>query len=153
MSGIVVADDSGAACDTRRLSDLVGFLLPRLRLHPDCEVGVTLVDVDRMSALHEEWMDEPGPTDVLSFPMDELRPAADGEPAQAGMLGDIVLCPAFALEQAEAAGRPPEAELEFLVVHGMLHLIGFDHATQAEYDEMFAFQDEVLAAWREFAGG
>ena len=81
--------------------------LGELRLHPDCELGITLVDVERMTTLHEDWMQEPGPTDVLSFPIDEVRSAAEGEQPEPGILGDIVLCPAFAV--AQAAGRGPHA--------------------------------------------
>lgn len=145
---VTVANESGVDCDIDALGDLVAYLLPALRLHSDCELGITLVDVDRMTTLHEDWMQEPGPTDVLSFPIDEVRSVAEGQDPEAGILGDIVLCPAFARTQAEAAGRSLDEELQFLVVHGTLHLIGYDHATQAEYDAMFALQDRLLAGWR-----
>jgi probable rRNA maturation factor len=135
-------------CDAAALEDLTAHLLAALRLHPQCELGVTLVDIDRMTTLHEDWMNEPGPTDVLSFPIDEVRPALEGEEPAAGILGDIVLCPAFASAQAAAGGRTLDEELQFLTTHGTLHLIGYDHATQEEYDEMFALQDALLAGWR-----
>ena len=94
-----------------------------------------------MAELHERWMDEPGPTDVMSFPMDELveesrRPdASDMGPA---LLGDIVLCPEFAKAQARAAGHRLDDELHLLTVHGVLHLLGYDHAEPDEEREMFA---------------
>lgn len=144
---LAIGNDSGLSVDTDALADLVGHLLPALRLHPDCELSITLVDVDRMTHLHVEWMDEPGPTDVLSFPMDELRSADVGADAQPGVLGDIVLCPEFVRAQASEKGRSLDEELAFLVTHGMLHLIGYDHATQEEYDAMFALQDDLLASW------
>ena len=147
MTGVTVADESGSSCDLAALADLGAHLIRSLRLHPDCELCITLVDEERMTGLHEDWMQEPGPTDVLSFPMDELRSAAPGEDLVAGMLGDIVLCPSFAARQAAEKGRDLDAELQFLVTHGMLHLIGYDHATQEEYDAMFALQDELLAGW------
>ena len=147
MTGISIEDESGSGCDLQALADLSAHLIRSLRLHPDCELCVTLVDEGRMSELHEDWMQEPGPTDVLSFPMDELRSAAPGEEPVPGMLGDIVLCPAFAARQAAETGRDLDSELQFLVVHGMLHLIGYDHVTQQEYDAMFALQDELLAGW------
>ena len=147
MTGVTVADESGSSCDLAALADLGAHLIRSLRLHPDCELCITLVDEERMTGLHEDWMQEPGPTDVLSFPMDELRSAAPGEEPVAGMLGDIVLCPSFAARQAAEKGRDLDAELQFLVTHGMLHLIGYDHATQEEYDAMFALQDELLAGW------
>lgn len=142
-----MTDEAGEGGDVEALEALVAYLMPRLGLNPECELGVTLVDVEAMSALNEQWMGEPGPTDVLSFPIDELRSAPDGSAPSLGVLGDIVLCPAFARAQAAAAGRTLDAELDFLVVHGMLHLIGYDHASQSDYDAMFAMQDDLLAGW------
>lgn len=148
MPQVTVANESGVACDIPGLEALAVHLLSALRLHPECELGITLVDEQRMTALHEDWMQEPGPTDVLSFPIDELRSAdAEDEPV-AGVLGDIVLCPAYAAPQAAAAGRTLDEELAFLTVHGTLHLIGYDHATQEDYDVMFARQDDLLGSWR-----
>ena len=147
-SHVMVADEAGVACDTHSLAVLSGYLFDRLRLHPDCELGITLVDAERMSTLHEDWMHEPGPTDVLSFPIDEVRPADPGDEPVPGVLGDIVLCPSFVSAQAAAAGRTLDEELQFLVTHGTLHLIGYDHATQEEYNAMFALQDDLLAGWR-----
>lgn len=144
---VTVLNESGVPCDAERLGALSAYLFARLRLHPDCELGITLVDEERITTLHEDWMNEPGPTDVLSFPIDEVRAAeGDDEPVH-GILGDIVLCPAFATAQAAAAGRTLDEELQFLVTHGTLHLIGHDHATQEEYDVMFALQDRLLAGW------
>ncbi len=145
---VTILNESEVDCDLTALGDLLDHLYPALRLHPDCELGVTLVDVERMSTLHEDWMQEPGPTDVLSFPIDEVRSAEPGMDPEPGVLGDIVLCPAFALPQARTAGRTLDEELQFLTTHGTLHLIGYDHATQEEYDAMFALQDRLLDEWR-----
>lgn len=145
---ITVLNESGMDCDVDALSELAGYLLGELRLHADCELGITLVDVDRMTTLHEDWMQEPGPTDVLSFPIDEVRSAAGAEQPEPGILGDIVLCPAFAVVQAQVAGRTLDQELQLLTTHGTLHLIGHDHATQEEYDAMFSLQDTLLEGWR-----
>lgn len=147
MTEITVENDSGVACDEDLLLATAEFVIDALGLHDQTELAITLVDVDRMSALHVEYMDESGPTDVLSFPMDELRSPEPGEEPVPGILGDIVLCPAFATVQAAEHGRSLDAELQFLVVHGMLHLIGHDHATPEEYDAMFALQGELLARW------
>lgn len=147
LSSLTIVNDTDIPCDLRALGDLTAHLFAELRLHPDAELGITLVDEMRMTELHSEWMDEPGPTDVLSFPMDELRSAEAGRDPEPGVLGDIVLCPAFARGQAAERDRSLDAELQFLVTHGILHLIGYDHATQDEYDEMFALQDRLLAAW------
>ena len=144
---VTVSNESDAVADTEALNRLAAYLFVRLRLHPDCELGITLVDDERMSTLHEDWMNEPGPTDVLSFPIDELSSAPEGAEPEPGILGDIVLCPSFVVPQAASAGRTLDQELQFLTTHGTLHLIGYDHATQAEYDAMFALQDELLSGW------
>ena len=124
----------------------ITFLLGALRLHPETELSVTFVSTSDMEELHLEWMHEPGATDILSFPMDELRPSDDPQP---GMLGDIVICPDFVESDPERVGMSMAQRLEFLLVHGMLHLIGYDHATEDECDAMFAFQDQLLQRWRE----
>lgn len=147
MTEVTVENDSAVEIDTDALLRLTEHLFPLVRIHPDCELAITIVDEPEMERLHIEWMDLPGPTDVLSFPMDELRSAPEGQEPPLGLLGDIVLCPAFATAQAVEAGRTLDAEMQFLVVHGVLHLLGHDHMTPAEYDTMFALQDELLASW------
>lgn len=122
------------------------FLFSALQLHPETELSITLVSTADMEELHLEWMHEPGATDILSFPMDELRPSDDPQP---GILGDIVICPEFVEADTDRAGMSMPQRLEFLMVHGMLHLIGYDHATEDEYDAMFAFQDQLLQQWQE----
>jgi len=144
---ISVTNDSDNACDLEALGQLAVFLLDRLRLHPDCELAITLVDEARMTDLHVEWMDEPGPTDVLSFPMDELRSAAEGEAPEQGIVGDIAMCPSFAAVQAADKGRSLDEELQFLMIHGFLHLIGHDHQEPDDEDRMFDLQDLILAEW------
>lgn len=147
MTGIAVEDDSGSDADTARLHRLAAWLLADLGLDPSCELSVLLVDEARMAELHEAWMGEPGPTDVLSFPMDELRIPGPGEPAPEGMLGDIALCPPVAARQAPERGRSVDDELAFLLVHGTLHLLGMDHATDEDRASMWAMQDDLLARW------
>jgi probable rRNA maturation factor len=100
-----------------------------------------------MERLHIEWMDEPGPTDVLSFPMDELRPGTAAQPSPAGVLGDIVICPQVADEQAKKAGHSIGDEMLLLATHGLLHLLGYDHAEPEEEQEMFSLQRQLLAAF------
>ena len=127
-----------------RVVRLAEFALNRLRIHPAAELAIQFVDEEPMSLLHEQWMDEPGPTDVLSFPMDELRPGSDVAITPAGLLGDIVVCPAFAEGQAEKAGHPLINEVLLLITHGILHLLGYDHAEPDEEREMFGLQKEIL---------
>src|SRR5690606_42159904 len=89
----------------QELADLGRHVLEQLRVHPLAELTITLVDEDAMAALHQQWMDLPGPTDVMSFPMDELRPGRDDEEPAEGVLGDVVLCPSVARRQAVTAGH------------------------------------------------
>jgi probable rRNA maturation factor len=140
-------NESGQPVDTEALVALATFALDRLRIHPLAELSIVLVDEETMSAYHERFMGEPGPTDVLSFPMDELRaPTGEEEPPE-GLLGDIVLCPQVTSRQAAEHGRTAEEEAEYLLVHGLLHLLGHDHAEPEEKKVMFDLKDAVLAAW------
>jgi len=145
---IDVANESPDDVDVERLRDLCVFVLDAMRINPRAELSVVAVDEDTMTAHHVRFMDEPGPTDVLSFPMDELRPAKDGEDPPAGLLGDIVLCPSVARRQGDAAGHGYVAELDLLTVHGLLHLLGYDHAESADKAEMFSLQKHLLTDWR-----
>ena len=125
------------------MKSVAEFALNQMGIHPDSELNIRIVAEDEMSELHVKWMDLPGPTDVMSFPMDELKPNSKSEGP--GVVGDIVLCPAF----AEKNGKQSlEMELELLTVHGVLHLLGFDHEDIAEEKAMFKLQDELLVNWR-----
>ena len=146
---IEVANESGAEVDETRIVELSRFVLDQMRVHPLAELSVLLVDVNAMEQLHVQWMDEPGPTDVMAFPMDELRPGRDDAEPEPGLLGDIVLCPAVAEQQAAQAGHPTVDELDLLCTHGLLHLLGYDHAEPDEKAEMFGLQDQMLKAWRD----
>jgi probable rRNA maturation factor len=141
---IEVNNESAIEVDEATLQRLAIFALDHLHVHPDAELAIVLVDEGAMEQLHVQWMDEPGPTDVLSFPMDELRPGSEDEPTHAGLLGDIVVCPQVAVEQAEAAGHSPLEEMLLLTTHGILHLLGFDHAVPEDEKEMFGLQRDVL---------
>ncbi len=128
------------------VADCARFVLAQLRVHPETELSVRFVAAPAMAVLHERWLDEPGPTDVMSFPMDELRPGAPGAPSPPGLLGDVVLCPDVAAGQAAAAGHSTADELLLLTVHGVLHLLGYDHGTPEQEREMFALQRRLLEA-------
>jgi probable rRNA maturation factor len=150
--GVELNNESGFPVEEESLQRVVAFAMTQLRVHSDAEVSLVLVDEAAMEDLHVQWMGEPGPTDVLSFPMDELRPGLDGGEESLGILGDIVLCPTVAANQAEAAGHSVMAELRMLSVHGLLHLVGFDHAEPAEEKEMFGLQGDILALFDARAG-
>ena len=143
---IDVNDESGFApgIDLKEVSDLARFVLDRMRVHPAAELNVLFEDEESMARLHVEWMDLDGPTDVLSFPMDELRPAPIGEEPREGVLGDIVVCPQVAARQAYTAGHAVAEEVLLLVTHGILHLLGYDHAEEDERREMFDLQRQLL---------
>ena len=142
--GIEIANNSGVACNEDGIVDVAAFALDKMGIHPDSDLGITLVDEDEITKLHIQWMNLPGPTDVLSFPMDELKPfsASDGP----GIIGDIVICPQFAAKQA--INHSAEDEISLLTVHGVLHLLGFDHVEEEEHKVMFGIQDKTLAEWK-----
>jgi probable rRNA maturation factor len=146
---IEIANESGQSVDEAAIRDIARHVLDGLRIHPQAELSVLIVDADAMSALHEQWMDESGPTDVLSFPMDELRPGSDDRPPAPGLLGDVVLCPEVAGAQAAKAGHSQLDELLLLTTHGILHLLGYDHAEPDEEREMFGLQAELLRSYRQ----
>jgi len=141
---IEINNESAVPVDEPALQRLAIYALDQMHVHPDADLAIVLVDEAAMEQLHVQWMDEPGPTDVLSFPMDELRPGSDDAITPAGLLGDIVLCPQVAIAQAETAGHSTLDELLLLTTHGMLHLLGFDHATPDEEKEMFGIQRDIL---------
>jgi probable rRNA maturation factor len=142
-----INNESGVEVDENGLVGLATFVLDELRIHPQAELSVLLVDEGTMAAYHEKYLGEPGATDVLSFPMDELRPPADDEEPPPGLLGDVVLCPTITSAQAAEHGRRPDEEAEYLLVHGILHLLGFDHSTTVERADMFGVKDHLLVAW------
>lgn len=146
-----VLDESGADVDVVALTKLCRFVMRRMRLHPATELTVRLVDAETIGVLNQQWMGKTGPTDVLSFPMDELTPGregADPEEQDRGYLGDIALCPQVAAQQAPAAGHSTSDEIELLAVHGILHLLGYDHASPDEHREMFGVQGRLLLEWQ-----
>lgn len=141
---IEISNESGFAVDETVLLRLMEYNLAELHVSADADVAILLVDEGAMEALHVQWMDEPGPTDVLSFPMDELRPGTEDMPTPAGLLGDIVLCPQVAETQAAAAKHSTVDELILLTTHGLLHLLGFDHAEPEDKREMFGLQNDLI---------
>lgn len=161
---IDIYNESGFDVEEKQLERVARHVLDRLGVSPLAELSVVLVDVERMTDLHVKYMQEPGPTDVLAFPMDELdlrgsRGVAHGsghehdhgdldEPAPA-MLGDVVLCPVVAERQAREAGHSTQAELQLLTTHGVLHLLGFDHGDAEEHAEMFGLQGQLLSTFAE----
>lgn len=141
---IEVNNETTAKIDAREFVDLARYVFDAMFLHPATELSITFVDEEAMSELHEEWMDLEGPTDVMSFPMDELREGREGELAPEGLLGDIVICPTVAAQQARMAGHSSEEEMLLLLTHGILHLLGYDHVEPEEERVMFTLQRKLL---------
>jgi len=154
-----INNESGIAVDEDALRELARYVIGQMDVHPLADLSMLLVDEAHMTNLHEKWMEEPGPTDVLSFPMDELRPHSiagpnrtrgrDEDDSEPVLLGDVVLCPQVAATQAKQHGHSTQAELELLTVHGVLHLLGYDHAEPEEEAEMFGLQSDLLRDWRD----
>jgi len=139
---IEVINTSGQLVPTTEINSLLTFALLELELNLECELNVSFVEDDYMTELHIKWMDEPGTTDVLSFPMDMPE-----KPGEAVTLGDIVISPVVAAEQAKAQGHSIEHEIYILVIHGLLHIIGYDHADKAEEKVMFDLQEKIVKDW------
>ena len=159
---IEVNNESGVDVDEAGLARLGRFVLDQMKINPLAELSVVLLDPEAMGALHAQWMDLPGPTDVMAFPMDgadgpndrldpSAPPATDPGPGEA-MLGDVVLCPVVAADQAASAGHSTESELHLLCTHGILHLLGYDHGDPDSEREMFELQSRLVAAWAAHAG-
>jgi probable rRNA maturation factor len=146
---IEVSNESGLDVSEEELISVARFVIRRMDVNPAAELSMVLLDTNAMADLHMRWMDLPGPTDVMSFPMDELEPGGRPDAPEPGpsMLGDIVLCPQFAADQAVAAGHSLGQELALLTVHGVLHLLGYDHAEPDEEKEMFDLQRRLLEEW------
>ena len=154
---IEVENETDHDVDAIALVSVARHVLDTLGVNPLAEVAISLVDEERMTELHVQWMNEPGPTDVLAFPMDEVdvrtaratgRPLDQRDDGMDPVLGDVVLCPAVAARQATEAGHTTADELALLTTHGVLHLLGFDHAEPDEHAEMFGLQGELLASWQ-----
>jgi probable rRNA maturation factor len=148
---VFVANDSGAEVDEIELVALARHVLSSMSVSPLAELSLMLVDLKHMERLHEVYMGEPGPTDVLAFPQDDLdsgAPVTGSDDVPEALLGDVVLCPAVAERQALAAGHSPKAELHLLCTHGILHLLGYDHADPEEEQEMIAVQTQLLEGWQ-----
>jgi probable rRNA maturation factor len=139
---IEVTNTSGQLVPTAEMTSLMTHAMKALDLNPECDLNIAFVEDDYMTELHIKWMDEPGTTDVLSFPMDMPE-----EPGEAVTLGDIVISPVVAAAQALTQGHSTEHEIYILATHGLLHIIGYDHADKAEEKVMFDLQEKIVTDW------
>lgn len=139
-----VLNETDYQIDGEEFAALADYVLTQMHVSPSCELNILFIDEDPMAQLHVRWLDLEGPTDVMSFPMDELRPGTEERPTPEGTLGDICICPQVAERQAREAGHSLAEEMLMLATHGMLHLLGFDHAEPEEKEEMFTLQRKLL---------
>lgn len=139
-----IINETEYVIDESEFAALADFVLTQMHVSTQVELNIIFVDPKPMEDLHIKWLDLPGPTDVMSFPMDELRPGTAMQPTSAGCMGDIVICPQVAEAQARDAGHTPVEEMLLLATHGMLHLLGYDHHEPAEKEEMFSLQRTLL---------
>ena len=139
---IEITNRSGVAAPEQEIESLLTFGLDYMDLHPECVLSVTFVDDKEMEEPHIKWMDEPGTTDVLSFPMDMPEGKHD-----AVTLGDIVIDPIVAANQAATAGHSTNHEIFILAAHGLLHILGYDHADKDEEKVMFELQETIVKKW------
>ena len=137
---IEIENRSGHLAPEAEIMKLLEFSIKELGLHPECDLTLAFINDTEMEELHIKWMILSGSTDVMSFPMDELKPN-DPEP---GILGDIVISPVLARAQAEKAGHSFEHEVKILAAHGLLHLLGYDHQELNEEKIMFALQEDLV---------
>lgn len=142
---VFLADEQDLDVDGDDLVRLTRHVLDRQRVPSEMEVALLLVDETTIAGLNQQHLGASGPTDVLAFPIDE---PGESSPDTPSILGDIVLCPSIAYAQATRFARTPHDELRLLTVHGLLHLLGMDHADAATEREMFALTDTLLASDR-----
>ena len=141
---IEIRNETTTVVDEHEFVQLARFVFEAMHLHPATEMSILFVDEEAMEKLHVQWLDLPGPTDVMSFPMDELTPGTAEHPAPEGLLGDVVLCPSVATAQAASSGHSAVEEMLLLTVHSILHLLGYDHMEEDERTEMFELQRTLL---------
>jgi probable rRNA maturation factor len=141
VSETLTGPEGPAAVDETLLEQAALATLQQQGASPESELTLVVSDDDQLHALNRQFLGIDEPTDVLSFPAGDTDPESD-----ALYLGDVILSLPRARQQAEAAGHSAEAELQLLVVHGVLHLLGHDHAAPEEKAAMWAAQGEILTA-------
>jgi probable rRNA maturation factor len=155
---VFAADEQKAhQIDVAHWAELARRVLEARGLKGDTEVSLLFVDEPAIAALNVEFLGKPGPTDVLSFPIEDepgptgrspdfggTGPGSSAEQGVLTLLGDVVICPAVAFRNATAHGVAFEDEVALLVVHGLLHLLGMDHEDEGEAERMEALEQQML---------
>jgi probable rRNA maturation factor len=163
-AAVFVADEQSAVTvDLLRWSRLARLVLDSERVAPDVHVALVFVDEPAMAQLNERFLGQQGPTDVLAFPIDDDVPESGRVPDRGGkgpgsasepteppvLLGDVYVCPSVAVRQADERSIAIEEELALLVVHGLLHLLDYDHTEPDETEAMQSREREILASFTE----
>ena len=149
---IEIENESGVDAPLEHILALAEFALGKMHIDAAADIEILLVNEVVMEAYHLDWMQESGSTDVLSQPIDGLRPGKPNEKTPAGHLGMIVLCPQVAARQAVVAKHSELQETLILIAHSILHLLGYDHAEKQDEIEMFALQSEIVSEYLESVG-
>jgi probable rRNA maturation factor len=149
---VEIENESGVEAPLESILGLADFALNKMHIDAAADIEILLVNEVVMEAYHLDWMQESGSTDVLSQPIDGLRPGKPSEKTPAGHLGMIVLCPQVATRQAAVAGHSELQEVLILIAHSILHLLGYDHAEKEDEIEMFYMQQEIFAEYIESVG-
>ncbi|MFQ5967509.1 MAG: rRNA maturation RNase YbeY [Acidimicrobiia bacterium] len=145
---VYLADEQDEPLGTSALRRLAEQVLEVERLPAGTEVSILFVTPSQITEYNERFMQREGPTDVLAFPLEAMEPGSVPEPVTNGPplnLGDVVIAPAYVRSRAEEAGVRFEDEMAALVVHGLLHLLGYDHAEDTDADLMEQRERDLLA--------
>ena len=144
---VFLSDEQDEPADLASLRSLAEAVLVAERIPADAELAVMLVTADQISEYNKRFMGHTGPTDVLAFPVDDLQPGEPPESLPNGppvVLGDVFLCPSEITSRAHADSLEPAAFLDLLLVHGILHLLGYDHDDEATARRMEAREEEII---------
>jgi probable rRNA maturation factor len=141
----IVSHRTPEPLDLSAFERLAAFVLDREEVPEFAELSIAIVDTVEIAELNEKYRGKSGPTDVLSFECDDL--CAVAEPDEPVMIGDVVIAPDVARKNAEELGHTVEEELNLLLVHGALHLLGYDHEEHADAEAMQARERALLTAW------
>lgn len=141
---VEVFNETDRQIDLAEFAALAEFVFAQMNVGSAVELTILFIDPPAMEKLHVDWLGLPGPTDVMSFPIDELKPGTPAKPTRNGVLGDVCICPQVAETQAFEAGHSTAEEMLLLATHGILHLLGYDHGEAEEEKVMFELQRRLL---------
>ncbi len=144
LTVIALDEQSTHAIELEHWAGLAHSVLQGEGVHGHCELNLTFIDSAEMAELNAQHMNKEGPTDVLSFPLDDVPESLpEGVPR---LLGDVLICPEVVAKHAPGQA---EDEMALMVVHGVLHILGMDHQEPGEEAEMKAAEQRHLSLWRE----